>query len=179
MFSKSSYLKMWKRGWTHCIFEIVCTQTTISFNNAANVTKSHIHATKACAHLEECVVQTTPMKKCRSKDLQSRRWRTRAKVCVACEGHCASKHWPRWLWKRNIDWFTKRLQPMLWRHEKNLQFHKWRTRAKICAAGEGVLPSIELDDYERNIGWFNKDYNQCCEDMRTMNPYVDKPRWYI
>ena len=46
-----------------------------SFNNAANVTKSHIHAANASARLQRPVLQTIPMKRGRGRDLQPRNHR--------------------------------------------------------------------------------------------------------
>ena len=40
-----------------------------SLNNAANVTKSHIYVINVSAHLERPVVQTTPMKRGRGRNL--------------------------------------------------------------------------------------------------------------
>jgi hypothetical protein len=51
-----------------------------SFNNAANVTKSHIHAANASARLERPALQTTPMKRGRGRDLQPRKRRTPREV---------------------------------------------------------------------------------------------------
>ena len=56
-----------------------------SYNNAANVTKSHIHAAGASPHLERLTVQTTPMKRGRGKYLQTRKQRTWKKVYAARE----------------------------------------------------------------------------------------------
>ena len=47
-----------------------------SFNYVANVTKSHIRATNAYAHLERLIVQTTPIKRGHGKDFQPRKRRT-------------------------------------------------------------------------------------------------------
>ena len=57
-----------------------------SFNNATNVTKSHIHVANASICLERHVVQTTPMKRGRGKDLQPRKRRTQGEVRAACGG---------------------------------------------------------------------------------------------
>jgi hypothetical protein len=40
-----------------------------SFNNATNVTKSHIHDASASARLERPAIQTTPMKRGCGRDL--------------------------------------------------------------------------------------------------------------
>ena len=44
-----------------------------SFNNAAKMTKSHIHVVNVSAHLERPAIQTIPMKRGRSRDLQPRK----------------------------------------------------------------------------------------------------------
>jgi hypothetical protein len=41
-----------------------------SFNNATNVTRSHIHTVNDSARVERPVVQTTPIKKCCGRVLQ-------------------------------------------------------------------------------------------------------------
>ena len=51
-----------------------------SFNNIANVTKSHIHAS---THLERPTVQTTHMKRSHGKDLQPCKRRIQGEVCAA------------------------------------------------------------------------------------------------
>lgn len=57
-----------------------------SFNDATNVTKSHICTTNGHAHLETRVLLTTPMRISRSEDRQSRKQCTQASVCAACKG---------------------------------------------------------------------------------------------
>jgi hypothetical protein len=57
-----------------------------SFNNATNVTKSHIHVVSVFARLERPVIQTTPMKKGRGRDLQPCKRRTQGEVRTTCRG---------------------------------------------------------------------------------------------
>ena len=56
-----------------------------SFNNATNLTKSHIHVANALARLGRPAIQTSSMKKGRGEDLQSHKLRTQTEVCAACE----------------------------------------------------------------------------------------------
>lgn len=57
-----------------------------SFNNATNVSKSHVPIANTHARLNSHVVKTTPMKRGHCKIMQPHKWRTQTEVHAAHKG---------------------------------------------------------------------------------------------